>query len=169
MEQPNEATTSSEVAPAKPAAAHPKRFVRNQVPDSIMNDSQLSAAISVLPSNYSFEVQKTVWRLRQAKVRSLALQFQEGLLLYATSLADIFQTFVDTIEDVVILGDVTYGACCIDDYTAASLGCDFLVHYGHSCLVPVDVTGVPCLYVFVDIKFDVAHLVECVKHNFTAG
>jgi len=169
MEQPNEATTSSEVAPAKPAAAPPKRFVRNQVPDSIMNDSQLSAAISVLPSNYSFEVQKTVWRLRQAKVRSLALQFPEGLLLYATSLADIFQTFVDTIEDVVILGDVTYGACCIDDYTAASLGCDFLVHYGHSCLVPVDVTGVPCLYVFVDIKFDVAHLVECVKHNFTAG
>ena len=76
---------------------------------------------------------------------------------------------MDTIEDVVILGDVTYGACCIDDYTAASLGCDFLVLYGHSCLVPVDVTGVPCLYVFVDIKFDVAHLVECVKHNFTAG
>ena len=38
-------------------------------------------------------------------------------------------------------GDVTYGACCVDDYTAASLGADFLVHYGHSCLVPVDVTG----------------------------
>ena len=168
MEQP-EATTSSEVGPAKPAAVPPKRFVRNQVPENIMNDPQLSAAISVLPSNYSFEVQKTVWRLRQAKVRSLALQFPEGLLLYATSLADIFQTFVDTIEDVVILGDVTYGACCIDDYTAASLGCDFLVHYGHSCLVPVDVTGLPCLYVFVDIKFDVAHLVECVKHNFEAG
>ena len=164
-----EATTSSEVGPAKPAAVPPKRFVRNQVPENIMNDPQLSAAISVLPSNYSFEVQKTVWRLRQAKVRSLALQFPEGLLLYATSLADIFQTFVDTIEDVVILGDVTYGACCIDDYTAASLGCDFLVHYGHSCLVPVDVTGLPCLYVFVDIKFDVAHLVECVKHNFEAG
>ena len=120
MEQP-EATTSSEVGPAKPAAIPPKRFVRNQVPENIMNDPQLSAAISVLPSNYSFEVQKTVWRLRQAKVRSLALQFPEGLLLYATSLADIFQTFVDTIEDVVILGDVTYGACCIDDYTAASL------------------------------------------------
>lgn len=34
----------------------------------------------------------------------------------------------------VILGDVTYGACCVDDYTALSLGCDMLVHYGHSCL-----------------------------------
>ena len=43
------------------------------------------------------------------------------------------------------------------------------MHYGHSCLVPVDVTGVPCLYVFVDIGFDVRHLCECVRHNFPAG
>lgn len=34
----------------------------------------------------------------------------------------------------VIMGDVTYGACCIDDYTAVALGCDMMVHYGHSCL-----------------------------------
>jgi diphthamide biosynthesis enzyme Dph1/Dph2-like protein len=36
------------------------------------------------------------------------------------------------------MGDVTYGACCIDDYTAAALGCDMLVHYGHSCLGTFD-------------------------------
>ena len=34
----------------------------------------------------------------------------------------------------VILADVTYGACCIDDLTAKKLGVDLLVHYGHSCL-----------------------------------
>lgn len=32
------------------------------------------------------------------------------------------------------MGDVTYGACCVDDFTARALGADFLVHYGHSCL-----------------------------------
>ena len=110
-----------------------------------------------------------MWRLRRAKTRSLALQFPEGLLLFATTLADIFQTHCPSVEDVVILGDVTYGACCVDDYTAASLGCDFLVHYGHSCLVPVDVTGLPCLYVFVDIAFDTQHLVDCVCANFEEG
>ncbi len=36
--------------------------------------------------------------------------------------------------EVVILGDVTYGACCIDDFTAKELGCEMIVHYGHSCL-----------------------------------
>jgi Putative diphthamide synthesis protein len=41
---------------------------------------------------------------------------------------------------VYILGDVTYGACCVDDYTAAKLGASLLIHYGHSCLVPVSTT-----------------------------
>lgn len=25
------------------------------------------------------------------------------------------------------MGDVTYGACCVDDYTAKALGADFMV------------------------------------------
>ena len=36
--------------------------------------------------------------------------------------------------DSVIMGDVTYGACCVDDFTARALDCDLMVHYGHSCL-----------------------------------
>jgi len=68
-----------------------------------------------------------------------------------------------------VLGDVAYGACCVDDLSASALGADFLVHYGHSCLVPVDVTTMPCMYIFVDIRFDNAHLLACVRQNFPAG
>ena len=32
--------------------------------------------------------------------------------------------------------------------------------------VPLDVTSLPCLYVFVDISIDVDHLVETVELNF---
>ena len=63
----------------------------------------------------------------------------------------------------MVLGDVTYGACCVDDLSAGALGAQLLVHYGHSCLVPVGETTVPCMYVFVDIKVDVPHLVETVR------
>ena len=86
--------------------------------------------------------------------------------MYATTLADIFKVFVPSIKDVVILGDVTYGACCVDDYAATALGCDFLVHYGHSCLVPVSMTTCKTLYVFVDILFDEEHLVQSIRKNF---
>ena len=61
------------------------------------------------------------------------------------------------------MGDVTFGACCVDDFSAAALGAHFLVHYGHSCLVPVDTTSLPCMYVFVDIKMDTQHLVASVR------
>ena len=48
-------------------------------------------------------------------------------------------------------------------------GADFLVHYGHSCLIPVDVTSVPCMYVFVDIRIDTAHLVGSIRRQFQPG
>ncbi|EGV64385.1 Diphthamide synthesis [Yamadazyma tenuis ATCC 10573] len=67
------------------------------------------------------------------------------------------------------MGDVTYGACCIDDYTAKALDCDFIVHYAHSCLVPVDVTSIKVLYIFVTIHIDEKHLINTIKLNFTAG
>lgn len=80
------------------------------------------------------------------------------------------------------MGDVTYGACCVDDLSASALGCSLLVHYGHSCLVPSlpqDDAGaghgrsrapggasglvpIPVLYVFVEIAIDTSHFVETV-------
>ena len=68
-------------------------------------------------------------------------------------------------EHCFILGEVTYGACCVDDFSARALGAEFLVHYGHSCLVPVDVMpDMPSMYVFVDIKIDIQHLVDTVRY-----
>lgn len=46
------------------------------------------------------------------------------------------------VQHAFVMGDVTYGACCVDDFSALALQADLLVHYGHSCLVPVDVTKV---------------------------
>lgn len=66
---------------------------------------------------------------------------------------------------------MTYGACCVDDYTARALGCDVLVHYAHSCLIPRAGIGpgLSVLYVFVDIGIDVAHLIASITRNFRAG
>ncbi len=42
-----------------------------------------------------------------------------------------------------------------------------MVHYGHSCLIPIDRTsGIKMLYVFVDIKIDSLHFLQTVKFNF---
>jgi 2-(3-amino-3-carboxypropyl)histidine synthase len=125
-----------------------------------------SAIERTLPTNYAFEIPKTIWRCREAEAKCVALQFPEGLLIYANAIADIVREFSQC-ERVIVLADVTYGACCVDDLTAKALGADFLVHYGHSCLVPASVTGpLKSLYVFVEISFDVDHLVGCVEAEF---
>lgn len=142
-----------------------KRIVGQQIPDDILKNDALNSAISILPSNYSFEIHKTVWRVRQAACRRVALQFPEGLLMYSCVIADILESFAG-IESALIMGDVTFGACCVDDYSAEALDADFLVHYGHSCLVPVNDTIIPCMYVFVDIKMDIDHFVDSVRLNF---
>lgn len=141
--------------------------VAKGIPPEIENDPKLRKAMEQLPSNYNFEIPKTVWRLREKGSKRVALQFPEGLLVYSCLIADILEEFAGV--ETIVMGDVTYGACCIDDFTAKALDADFLVHYGHSCLVPIDVTEMNVLYVFVDIKIDILHLVDTVKLNFPKG
>lgn len=88
--------------------------------------------------------------------------------MFATTISDILTRFCPGTE-ALIMGDVTYGACCIDDYTARALDCDLLVHYAHSCLIPVDVTKIKTLYIFVDIGIDTSHLLSTVERNFSPG
>jgi 2-(3-amino-3-carboxypropyl)histidine synthase len=140
----------------------------NQVPSEILTDLDINTAISLLPSNYSFEIHKTIHKIRTNGSKKVALQMPEGLLLFATTISDILTQFCPGIE-TLIMGDVTYGACCIDDYTARALGCDLLVHYAHSCLIPVDVTKIKTLYVFVDISIDTSHLLATLERNFSSG
>ena len=136
----------------------------NQIPDEIMRNETLNQAISKLPANYNFEIHKTIWRILQEKPKITTLQFPEGLLMYSCIIADIISRFCQT--KVVIMGDVTYGACCVDDFTTLKLGSTFLVHYGHSCLVPVNSIGVKVLYVFIEISFDTSHLIETIRRTF---
>mmetsp|Transcript_22097 Transcript_22097/g.35699 ORF Transcript_22097/g.35699 Transcript_22097/m.35699 type:complete len:443 (-) Transcript_22097:104-1432(-) len=154
----------------KKKKAHLPRRVKHsqQIPLDILNNEALKEAMKILPDNYSFEIPKTIWRLREAKSKRVALQFPEGLLMYSLLISDILEKFAGV--DTLVMGDVTYGACCVDDFSARALDCDFVVHYGHSCLVPVDPTGpIKMLYVFVEIGINVKHLVSTVEANFKPG
>ncbi|OZJ03001.1 Diphthamide biosynthesis protein 1 [Bifiguratus adelaidae] len=167
--QNEEATTAIEEQ-AITVRAQPKissHKMANQVPGDILNDPGLALAVQHLPPNYNFEIYKTVWRIRQAGAKKVALQMPEGLLMFACLISDILEKFCNV--ETLIMGDVTYGACCVDDFTAKALGCDFLVHYAHSCLVPVDVTSLKMLYIFVEIDIDTQHFVESVRRNFEPG
>ncbi|KAJ3741399.1 putative diphthamide synthesis protein-domain-containing protein [Lentinula detonsa] len=156
---------------SKPSSASdPSNFVlRNQIPAEILEDPDLNAIIEqVLPRNYSFEIHKTIHHVRKNGSKMVALQMPEGLQMFACAIADIIERFTPALT--TIMGDVTYGACCVDDYTALALGCDMLVHYGHSCLVPSNFTqDIKTLYVFVEIGIDSIHLHQTIRANLPSN
>lgn len=142
----------------------------SQIPKEILENPAIISAISLLPSHYNFEIHKSIWRildmskqLKKSKIL-VGLQFPEGLLMFSTLIADILENFTGC--ECIILGDVTYGACCIDDLSIKELQGDFLIHYGHSCLVPINETAVKTLYVFVEIKMDLQHFIQTFELNF---
>ena len=53
-------------------------------------------------------------------MKKVGLQFPEGLLMYSCAIADILETFAG-VEHTVILGDTTFGACCVDDFSAKAM------------------------------------------------
>ncbi|KAL8828486.1 MAG: hypothetical protein Q9191_002559 [Dirinaria sp. TL-2023a] len=57
-----------------------------------------------------------------------------------------------------ILGDTSYGACCVDEIAAEHIGADIVVHYGRSCLSPT--ARLPVIYVFTKQLLDVPAIIQ---------
>lgn len=127
----------------------------------LKQEERIPETLKYLPKNYNFEVEKTLRTIKRLDAKKITLQFPDGLLKYSFVIVDIIEKY--TGAECVILNDVVYGGCCVDDESVCS---DLLVHYGHSCLVSVSEMNTRTLYVFVDIKIDVNHVAEIIKKNF---
>ncbi len=66
----------------------------NQIPKDILEDEQLNLAITRLPSNYSFEIHKTIHNVRKHGAKMVALQMPEGLQMFACTIADLIEESV---------------------------------------------------------------------------
>uniref|UniRef100_A0A665WRL8 2-(3-amino-3-carboxypropyl)histidine synthase subunit 2 n=1 Tax=Echeneis naucrates TaxID=173247 RepID=A0A665WRL8_ECHNA len=53
-----------------------------------------------------------------------------------------------------ILGDTSYGSCCVDEVAAEHVGAECIVHYGRACLSPSK--RLPLMYVFESRPVDVS-------------
>ena len=122
----------STAVPAKNAAKPRKRFVgsksatpskpgyspvvANQIPQDILNDAQLNAAIKQLPSNYSFEIHKTIHHVRKNQAKMVALQMPEGLQMFACTIADIIERYVIGVVPILLLTGTQLYKCTHRDH-----------------------------------------------------
>ncbi|KAF1832101.1 diphthamide biosynthesis protein [Decorospora gaudefroyi] len=67
-------------------------------------------------------------------------------------------------ERLFILGDTSYGACCVDEVAAEHVDADVVVHYGRSCLSPP--SRLPVVYVFTARPLDLGPVVATFKETY---
>lgn len=60
-----------------------------------------------------------------------------------------------------ILGDTSYGACCVDEVAAEHVDADVVVHYGRACLSPT--ARLPVIYVFTHKSLPMDPVVRAFK------
>ncbi|XP_053106897.1 2-(3-amino-3-carboxypropyl)histidine synthase subunit 2 [Hemicordylus capensis] len=86
----------------------------------------------------------------------VALQFPDELLSDSAVVAARMEEA--TGAKMYILGDTSYGSCCVDEVAAEHVGAEAVVHYGPACLSPC--RKLPVLHVFGRQPLDVMRCAE---------
>ncbi|KAM5247903.1 2-(3-amino-3-carboxypropyl)histidine synthase subunit 2 [Ctenodactylus gundi] len=81
-----------------------------------------------------YELERVVRFVRDLGCQKVALQFPDQLLGDAGAVAARLEE--STGSKMFILGDTSYGSCCVDVLGAEQAGAQALVHFGPACLSP---------------------------------
>lgn len=76
------------------------------------------------------ELEPVFAEIKKRAAKLVALQFPEGLKTRAKEIAEKIEN--KTNAKTLVFIDPIFGACMLADGTAKKLGCDLLVHFGHS-------------------------------------
>jgi len=110
-----------------------------------------------------FEVSRCCDWIKERDLNRVALQFPDYLLHSAPLVAKAIKSRLS--REVFILGDTSYGECCVDEVAAEHLNADSVIHFGHTCLTPPQ--RLPVLYIFTRRDIDVPLFVSTIRSNFT--
>ncbi|OQV16209.1 Diphthamide biosynthesis protein 2 [Hypsibius exemplaris] len=100
----------------------------------------------------------------QNNFQRIALQFPDELLSHSVPVYRSLERLSQ--RSFFILGDTTYGSCCVDEIAAEHASCDALIHFGPSCLSPT--SRLPVALVFPSIHYFNAQEFITLLEDFTA-
>ena len=101
------------------------------------------------------DYERIVREIRDRKAKKALLQLPEGLKMQALEIAKALEP---SGAEILLSVETCYGACDILDREAKSLGCDLIIHVGHSEMLRK--TQVPVIYEEYRMAFDPVPLLE---------
>lgn len=130
-----------------------------------------------------YEIKRTISEIRAGQWKRIALQFPDDMLVDAPR---VFERLRDGLkheraaraaaaasedekneekeEKLCILGDTSYGSCCVDEVAAEHTDADVVVHYGRACLSPT--ARLPVIYVFTAKSLRLDAVVASFKETY---
>ncbi|NWR37028.1 DPH2 synthase, partial [Tachuris rubrigastra] len=109
-----------------------------------------------------YETGRAAAFVRDGGFRKVALQFPDELLADAAAVAARMEAA--TGAAMFVLGDTTYGSCCVDEVAAEHAGAEAVLHYGPACLSPCE--KLPVLHVFGQQPLDVGRCAEAFRELY---
>ncbi|GIY74167.1 2-(3-amino-3-carboxypropyl)histidine synthase subunit 2 [Caerostris darwini] len=91
-----------------------------------------------------FETNRCAEWIKRHNFSKVALQFPDSLLGDAVVVTQILEDISG--KQIFVLGDTSFGSCCIDEIAAEHASAEAIIHFGHSCLSPTN--RLPVLYIF---------------------
>ncbi|XP_014291497.1 2-(3-amino-3-carboxypropyl)histidine synthase subunit 2 isoform X2 [Halyomorpha halys] len=107
-----------------------------------------------IPLKDRFEIQNCVDWIKTYSYSKVCLQFPDTFLSESVDVALHIEEQIS--NKTYILGDTTYGSCCVDEIAAQHIGGDAIIHFGHSCLTSSP--QIPVLNIFPKRKMDFSAL-----------
>lgn len=140
-----------------------------------------------------YEISRTIDEIKQHKWRRIALQFPDQMLPHSARVYQLLarglgpkQLPQDSLAQhgnpapkfdlseqsdrrpnpvkLTILGDTSYGSCCVDEIAAEHVNADAVVHYGRACLSPT--ARLPVLHIFTKMDLDYDSAIDTFREHF---
>eukprot|EP01134_Creolimax_fragrantissima_P003261 CFRG3261T1 len=119
-----------------------------------------------------YEIERCTSIITANQYSNVALQFPDDMLPDAQAVCELITTGVEKkysqnavtptpVCRVFVLGDTTYGSCCIDTVAAEHVHASVIIHYGESCQSLV--TKIPVLYVYGRAQVDISAAVSALE------
>ncbi|XP_063199972.1 2-(3-amino-3-carboxypropyl)histidine synthase subunit 2 [Chroicocephalus ridibundus] len=109
-----------------------------------------------------YEMGRAAAFVRGGGFRKVALQFPDELLADAATVAARMEAA--TGAEMYVLGDTTYGSCCVDEVAAEHAGAEAVLHYGPACLSPC--RKLPVLHIFGQQPLDIGRCTEAFRELY---
>ncbi|XP_062335708.1 2-(3-amino-3-carboxypropyl)histidine synthase subunit 2 [Osmerus eperlanus] len=110
-----------------------------------------------------YQIDETCQFINSNLFTKVALQFPDELLVDSVAVAAEIER--RTKSKLFILGDTSYGSCCVDEVAAEHVGADCIVHYGSACLSPSK--RLPLMYVFDRRPLDLKKCASSFREFYT--